>query len=176
MSMKDSSRAVRISAEAQSLLSKHYDFVVRALTDADLAILRYDDEERTERIEPRLKAIRSRRSWTEQDLTAECFVNSIRTPYDERIVFTNAFFIGELRILNESCNEPFRQLVWYVRILRCDSSTLRTTWPCLLQITPRRFYAGDWGEPEDAFPGVCLLVADKDKKIVAVEPYLEERI
>jgi hypothetical protein len=176
--MTDSERALRIrsNAKAQSLEPKDLDYVVRAIIDADLTILRYDDEERIERIKPKLEAIRSKRSWTELALMVECFVNSMRTPFDERIVFTNAFFIGELRILNESCNKPCRQLAWHVRILRCDSSTLQTTWPSLLQITPRRFYEEDWGEPEDAFQGVCLLVADKDKKIVAVEPYLEERI
>lgn len=176
MSMTDSSRAVRISAEAQSLLSKHYDFVVRALTDADLKILRYDDDLAIERIKLKLEVIRRRDRWSEQDLMAECFVRSMRTPCEQRMVFTNTFFIGDLRILNTTRNAPCHQLVWYVRMLRIDGATLQTTWPCLLEITPRRFYAKDWGEPEDAFSGECLLVADADRRIVGVVPLLEERI
>ena len=176
--MTEAIKDVKTGANSKglSLLAKDWGFVVKALLDVDVTIIRYNDSLAIERIKSKLDGIRKRDYWTEEDLMDECFVRSIRTPSAQRIVFTDAYFIDELRMLNNMRGILCSQLVWYIRILSADGAEPKTSWPCLLQITPKRFYAAKLGDPESAFPGACLRIADAYKRIVEVETNVEERI
>jgi len=176
--MTDVKRDSKTTADAEelSLLSRHHGFVLEALIDVDFKITRYNDTLAIERIKSKLENIRQRSYWTEEGLKDECFVRCEIAPWRQKIVFTHTHFIEELRILNIKLGIICPQLVWYIRVLRMDNGPQKVTWPCLLTITPKRFYAADIGEPENAFPGICLLVADANRRIVEVETLLEERI
>ena len=159
----------------ESLVTRYWALIVESLGIADLTMLRCNDAIAVERIKSRLKEIEGRELWSEEELMKECGVRYTRTPCNQKLLITHAFFIGRLLILNREHQVVCPQYVWYARFLYADRASVRTSWAGLLMITPRRFEAAGLDDPESVFAGACIIVAD-GKDIVEVGTNLEERI
>ena len=114
--------------------------------------------------------------YLEEELKVRYTVEFVRTPVNERIVFSNATYLGETKIRNYKRGYAQLNHVWLVDYHRVNHVNLDSSLHGLLLISSKRWRFGCLPDPSKAFVGLCAVRADKRRDIIAIETRLEDAL
>jgi hypothetical protein len=118
----------------------------------------------------------SSRPYTEDETKGIIGVEFIRTPFNERVVFQNARYLGRNEIVNAKFGYAYGAYLWLVEFLCVGMIDFKEPLPGILQITCKRWGHACLGDPENAFNGVCAVVANRQRQIVEIQSNLGETL
>jgi hypothetical protein len=118
----------------------------------------------------------SSRPYTEEEVKAYAGVEFIRSPCNERVVFQNTRYLGRNEIVNAKFGYAYGAYLWLVEFLCVGMIDFKEPLRGILQITCKRWGHACLGDPENAFNGVCAVVANRQRQIVEIQSNLGETL
>ena len=103
--------------------------------------------------------------YLEEELLVRYKVEYIRTPVNETCVFQDAEYKGVHRVRNLKFKYGYRAHIWRVDFVIVDGKEHDEPVPGLLQITVKRWRSAGLGDPRHALSGICMVRADKKRRI-----------
>ena len=111
-----------------------------------------------------------------EELKVRYDLEFVRTPVNERCVFSNATYAGETKVKLTAESYAVSNHVWIVDFYRANNIDFSEPKEGLLMIWRKKWRNAGLGDPQGAFAGLCAVSADKGRNIIAIETNLEARL
>ena len=108
--------------------------------------------------------------YTEEELKVKLYVDFIRTPRDEIIVFDEPEYLGKAKVKNEKYGYNYEAHIWRGQFIRLDDIEYEEPKQGLLQIRTKWLRkAGFLGQVATLLVGRCRILAERRGEIISVE-------